>query len=462
MSLPKPLGLERGPIANQLTSIGTAVGRDGPGRPSQPGRSHFAEIVVELPSDVLDDLSTKELAKRWRELAGPIPDAVKLTFNADQFSVGEPINYEISGADVDQLRAAAVELRAELSRYAGVFDIADSFRAGKQEIKLNLLPEARNLGLTLGDLARQVRNAFYGAEAQRVQRGRDDLRVMVRFPEEERRSLGNLEDMYIRTPDGKEVPFHSVAQFELGRGYSSIRRADRQRVVNVTADVDRAQIRPEEVMNSLDSEVLPKLKRKFPGIRINKEGEQEERDEGMMALAQGAMLSLVMIYGLLAVPLRSYVQPLVIMSVIPFGAVGAIFGHWVMGVQLMFFSALGMVALSGVVVNASLVLVDYVNRRRREGMSVDEALVTSCGVRFRAIILTSVTTFVGLIPLMSNQTPNTLPFIPMAIALAYGVLFATFITLLYVPVLYRIAEDIFGWNPVTQGMSKAEAQAVEA
>ena len=170
----------------------------------------------------------------------------------------------------------------------------------------------------------------------------------------------------------------------------------------------------------------------------------------MMALAQGAMLSLVMIYGLLAVPLRSYVQPLVIMSVIPFGAVGAIFGHWVMGVQLMFFSALGMVALSGVVVNASLVLVDYVNRRRREGMSVDEALVTSCGVRFRAIILTSVTTFVGLIPLMSNQTPNTLPFIPMAIALAYGVLFATFITLLYVPVLYRIAEDIFGWNPVTK------------
>ena len=460
--LAETLGLERGPIANQLTSIGTAVGRDGPGRPPQPGRSHFAEIVVELPSDVLDDLSTKELAKRWRELAGPIPDAVKLTFNADQFSVGEPINYEISGADVDQLRAAAAELRAELSRYAGVFDIADSFRAGKQEIKLNLLPEARNLGLTLGDLARQVRNAFYGAEAQRVQRGRDDLRVMVRFPEEERRSLGNLEDMYIRTPDGKEVPFHSVAQFELGRGYSSIRRADRQRVVNVTADVDRAQIRPEEVMNSLDSEVLPKLKRKFPGIRINKEGEQEERDEGMMALAQGAMLSLVMIYGLLAVPLRSYVQPLVIMSVIPFGAVGAIFGHWVMGVQLMFFSALGMVALSGVVVNASLVLVDYVNRRRREGMSVDEALVTSCGVRFRAIILTSVTTFVGLIPLMSNQTPNTLPFIPMAIALAYGVLFATFITLLYVPVLYRIAEDIFGWNPVTQGMSKAEAQAVEA
>ena len=453
--LAESLGLEHGPIANQLTSIGTAVNRDGPGRPPQPGRSHFAEIVIELPPDRLDDLSTKEVAKRWRELAGPVPDAVKLTFNADQFSVGEPISYEISGDDVDQLRAAAAERRAELSRYSGVFDIADSFRAGKQEIKLNLLPEARNLGLTLGDLARQVRNAFYGAEAQRVQRGRDDVRVMVRFPEGERRSLGNLEDMYIRTPDGKEVPFHSVAQFELGRGYSTIRRSDRQRVVNVTADVDRGQIRPEEVISSLDREVLPTLMRKFPGIRIGKEGEQEERDEGMLALLQGALLSLVMIYGLLAVPLKSYVQPLVIMSVIPFGAVGAIFGHWVMGVQLMFFSALGMVALSGVVVNASLVLVDYVNRRRREGMSVDDALVTSCGVRFRAIILTSVTTFVGLIPLMSNQTPNTMPFIPMAISLAYGVLFATFITLFYVPVLYRIVEDVFGWDPAIQGAHPA-------
>ncbi len=461
--LAETLGLERGPIINQLTSIGAAVHRNGPGGRERPGRSHFAEIVIELPpSGDRGDLSTKAIAKRWRELAGPIPDAVKLAFNANQFSVGEPINYEISGDDVDQLRTAAAELRAELSRYAGVFDIADSFRAGKQEIKLSLLPEARNLGLTLGDLARQVRNAFYGAEAQRVQRGQDDVRVMVRFPEAERKSIGNLEDMYIRTPDGKEVPFYSVAKFELGRGYSTIRRTDRRRVVNVTADVDRSRIRPEEVLSSIDGTVLPELAKKFPGIRIGKAGEQEERNESVLALLQGALLSLVMIYALLAVPLRSYVQPLVIMSVIPFGAVGAIFGHWLMGVQLMFFSALGMVALSGVVVNASLVLVDYVNRRRRAGMSVDEALVTSCGVRFRAIILTSVTTFVGLIPLMSNQTPNTMPFIPMAISLAYGVLFATFITLFYVPVLYRIVDDLFGWDAATQGAQDFDASAADS
>ena len=461
--LTRQLGRESNVIVNQLTSIGTAVHRDGPGERPRPGRSHFAEVVIELPpARQRGNLSTKTVAKRWRELTGPIPDAVKLSFNADQWSVGEPINYQISGSDVEQLRTAAAELRIELARYEGVYDISDSFRAGKQEIKLSLLPEARNLGLTLGDLARQVRSAFYGAEAQRVQRGEDDVRVMVRFPEAERKSIGNLEDMYIRTASGKEVPFYSVAQFELGRGYSSIRRTGRQRVVNVTAEVDRNTIASEDVMRSVNGDVVPGLEAKFPGIRVGLAGEQEERLEAMNGLLQGALLSLILIYTLLAVPLKSYIQPLVIMSVIPFGAVGAIFGHWVMGVDLMFFSALGMVALSGVVVNASLVLVDFVNRRRREGMPVEEALVTSCGTRFRAIILTSVTTFVGLIPLMSNMTPATMPFVPMAISLAYGVLFATFITLFYVPVLYRIAEDLFGWDAVAQGVREVGEPAVPA
>ena len=450
--------LQGGLITNQLTSIGALVQREGPGNPEEPGRSHFAEVVIELvPLADRNNLSSKIVAQRWRAITPPIPDAVKVSFDASQFDLGEAIDYQISGRNFADLQAAAAELRAELARYegSGVFDIADSFRAGKQEIKLSLLPEARNLGLTLNDLARQVRNAFYGAEAQRVQRGKDDLRVMVRFPEEERKSIGNLEDMYIRTPDGSEVPFYSVADFELGRGYSAIHRTDRQRVINVTADVDRSMITPEQVMANIERDVLPKLLARYPGISFDKVGEQEERVEGLAGLAVGAVLALVIIYALLAIPLKSYIQPLVIMSVIPFGAVGAIFGHWVMGIDLVFFSALGMVALSGVVVNASLVLVDFVNRCRRSGMPVDQALVESCTVRFRAIILTSVTTFVGLIPLMSNQTPNTVPFIPMAVSLAYGVLFSTFITLFYVPVLYRIVEDIFGWDPVAQGVQTA-------
>ena len=457
--LTRELGREKPVILNQLTSIGRPADRDGPPELPVPGRSHFAEVVIELPlARDRDNRSTAEIANRWRELVGPVTDAVKLRFTSDRFSAGEPINYQLAGSDVDDLRAAAAELRAELARFGGVFDIHDTFRAGKQEIRLSLLPEARNLGLTLGDLARQVRNAFYGAETQRVQRGRDDVRVMVRFPEAERKSIGNLEDMYIRTPDGKEVPFYSVARFELGRGYSAIRRTDGRRVVNVIADVDRGVSIPEEILRAVDSTVVPVLLAKYPGLSVGLDGEQEERKEAMRGLAQGAMLALVIIYTLLAVPLKSYVQPLVIMSVIPFGAVGAIFGHWAMGVQLQFFSALGIVALSGVVVNASLVLVDFVNRCRRQGMDVDKALVLSCNVRFRAIVLTSVTTFVGLIPLMGNQTPMTMPFIPMAVSLAFGVLFATFITLIYVPVLYRIVEDIFGWDPVAQGIQESREQ----
>ena len=451
--LAQTLGREGPAIRNQLTSIGTASVRNGPPDLPRPGRSHFAEVVIELPPpDQRNNLSAWQIAKRWRELAGPVPDAVLLSFSASAFSAGAAIDFEIAGRDVQHLRQAAAELRAELARYDGLFDIRDSFRAGKQEIQLSLLPEARNLGLTLSSLARQVRNAFYGAEAQRVQRGEDDVRVMVRFPEAERKSVGNLEDMHIRTPEGREAPFYSVASFQLGRGYSNIRRANGRRVVNVVADVDRETVRPEDVLGSVQDNVLPRLRSKYPALSFNLAGEQEERNEAILGLTYGAVFALVIIYALLAIPLRSYVQPLVIMSVIPFGAVGAIFGHWIMGVDLVFFSALGIVALSGVVVNASLVLVDFVNRRRRDGMAVDEAIEAGCLVRFRAMLLTSATTFVGLIPLMVNLSPVTIMFVPMAVSLAYGVLFATFITLLYVPVLYRIVDDLFGWDAVAQGV----------
>lgn len=440
-------------IANVLTSVGQAAQRgNGPPRAGGPGRSHFAEVVIELvPRTERNNIRSNMVAQMWREKVGSIPDAVKLAFSSDEYSAGEPINYELSARDVDTIRAAATDLRAELGRYNGVFDITDSFRAGKQEIKLSLLPEARTLGLTLSDLAGQVRSAFYGNEAQRIQRGQDDVRVMVRYPEIERSSIGNLEDMYIRTPQGTEVPFYSVAQFELGRGYSTINRTDGRRVINVIADVDRGAVSPEEVNASIQQQVLPQLRSKYPGLTVKVAGEQEERAKSFTSLFQAAILSLIIIYALLAIPLRSYIQPLVIMSVIPFGAVGAITGHWIMGYELMFFSALGIVALSGVVVNASLVLVDYINRRRREGMDLEEAVLSAGVVRFRPIMLTSVTTFVGLLPLMGNPSPDTMPFIPMAISLAFGVLFATFITLLLVPSLYRMAEDIFGWDPVAQG-----------
>ena len=437
------MGLTSPIIRNVFSTVGQQADRNGPGRPEGAGRSNIAEVVVDLaPLSERDYISAKEIATRWRDKVGPITDAVKLAFDADQYSAGRPIEYQLQGKDVDRLREAAEFMKLELARYNGVFDITDSFRSGKQEIQLSLLPEARNLGLTLSDLAGQVRSAFYGTEAQRVQRGKDDVRVMVRFPEEERKSIGHLEDMYIRTPDGHQVPFYSVAKFELGRGYSSINRLNARRTVTVDADVNRTLVAPEEVAESIRQELIPELRAKFSDIDISTGGEQEERMTALDGLMVGAVFSLVLIFGLLAIPLRSYLQPLVIMSVIPFGAVGAIVGHFILDVDLMFFSALGIVALSGVVVNASLVLVDYANRQRREGKSVTESILTACLVRFRPILLTSVTTFVGLIPLMSTSTPATAPFLPMAVSLAWGVLFATFITLMLVPCLYLMVEDV--------------------
>ncbi len=442
-------------ITGTLVSIGSNAARsNGPPRMGSGG-SHLAEVVIRLvPIQQRDGLTASQIAERWREMTGDITDAIELNFKSNSFSAGEPINIQLQGRDVDELRRAALSLREELARYPGVLDLTDSFRGGKQEVKLDILPSAKPLGLTLNDLALQVRQAFYGAEAQRIQRGTDDVRVMVRYPESERRSLGNLEEMRIRTPNGAEVPFLSVAQTDYGTGYSSIRRQGGQRVVTVRGEVDRSLIAPEEVMSaaertlceqgtSFESSARRCRNATFPGVSYSLGGEQERRSEAMNSLVSTVPLALMCIYALLAIPLKSYLQPLVIMSVIPFGAVGAIVGHYLMGWNLIFFSLLGIIALSGVVVNASLVLVDYINRQRARNVPVFEAVTRAGVVRFRPILLTSVTTFVGLIPLMTNQDPETFMFIPMAISLAFGVLFATFITLLLVPSLYLMLED---WN----------------
>lgn len=430
-------------VQQVFTSLGTTIDRGGgPPLPETAGQSHFGEVAIGMPPfDVRGEVSVTAIADRWRELTGPIPDAVALSFSAAAFSTGEAINFELTGRDVESLRQMAAELRAELGRYGGVYDITDSFRAGKQEVKLSLTPAARTLGLTMNDLASQVRQAFYGLEVQRVQRGVDDVRIMVRYPEEERRSLGDLENMRIRTADGIEVPFASVAKVEIGRGFSAINRQDAKRIVNVTAEVDRATTTPEQVIATIRRTAMPALLEKYPGVQVGLGGEQEERASSLESLLLGLVLALLIIYALLAIPLKSYLQPFVIMSVIPFGAIGAITGHYIMGEPLVFFSMLGMVALSGVVVNASLVLVDYINRQRRVGVEVWEAVGIAGVTRFRPILLTSVTTAVGLAPLLANANWATAFVLPMAISLAFGVMFATVITLFLVPALYLILED---------------------
>jgi multidrug efflux pump subunit AcrB len=291
------------------------------------------------------------------------------------------------------------------------------------------------------DLARQVRQAFYGEEAQRIQRGKDDVRVMVRYPEAGRRSLGALEEMRIRTRDGTEVPFAAVADARLGRGFASIRRSDRRRVVNIRGEIDRSISTPESVLADLDKD-LPDLLRPFPGVEYEFDGEQREQRLAGAGLVRGFALALLLIYCLLAIPLKSYVQPLIIMSVIPFGAVGAIVGHLIMGWDIVFFSILGIVALSGVVVNASLVLVHSVNTRRAEGAEFLDAVIEAGIVRFRPIVLTSLTTFLGLVPLMFEPSVPARPLVPMAIALGYGVLFASTVTLFLVPSAYVMLDDL--------------------
>lgn len=438
-----------GIIEYSLTSIGRSAGGGGPGGSSviAPAVSHQAEVTLALlPASERSDITATQISSRWRELTGPIPDAVELSFSSNAFSTGDPIAIELRGRDVDQLRQVAAEIRLELAGFDGVIDITDSFRSGKQEAKLALRPEARVLGLTLEDLANQVRQAFYGAEAQRVQRGTEDVRVMVRYPESERASLGDLEDMRIRTAAGDEVPFASVAIVEYGNGYSSIRRVDRQRVVTVSADVDRSQTTPERVLESMTTTILPEILSRNRGITYVLSGEQEERNESIGGLFQLVPLALLVIYAILAIPLKSYLQPFVIMSVIPFGTVGAIFGHMIMGFAIALPSVLGMIALTGVVVNSSLVMVDYINRQRMQGVDVFEAVARAGVARFRPILLTSITTFVGLTPLMLLDQPETAFIVPMAVSLAWGVLFATVITLFLVPSLYLALEDLHAWN----------------
>lgn len=412
------------------------------GRSTAVAAGHLGEVNIELAPSERRRVSSADIAARWRELTGAIPDAVELSYTASLFSAGEPVNVELRGTDVDALRVAAERLKERLREYPGVFDVSDSFRGGKQELQLRILPSAEALGLTLSDLARQVRQAFYGDEAQRIQRGRDDVRVMVRYPEAQRRSLADVESMRIRTADGAEVPFSAVAEVVPGRGFATIQRAERQRVLKVTADVDHAVVSPNEVVAKLRATDLPAILADHPDVGYSMQGEQREQQEFLSAMLRRFGLAMLAIYALLAIPLKSYVQPFIIMTAIPFGMVGAIWGHLITGYDLSMFSIIGLVALSGVVVNDSLVLVDWVNQRRREGVELGEAVRTAGASRFRPIMLTSVTTFAGLAPLLLERSVQAQFLIPMAISLGFGVLFSTAVSLLLVPAIYLILDDL--------------------
>jgi multidrug efflux pump subunit AcrB len=439
-------------IRHVSTTVGQhpTAGGGGPmaQRSSGGDSSHLGEVNIELLGAENRDIGSADIVRRWREMVGEVPGAVSLTFQANLFSAGDPISVQLAHRDFTVLLAAVERLKGIIAEYPGTKDVADSFLAGKKELKLSLTPVGRSSGLTLADLARQVRAGFYGQEVQRIQRGRDDIRVMVRYPEGERQSLGDIEEMRIRLPDGSEVPFTTVAAVEEGRGYAVINRTDRRRVVTVTADVEESVANANEISADLRSEVLPKLVIDFPGLAFDFEGEQREQKESLESMQTNFFVAQLAIFALLAIPFRSYAQPLVIMSAIPFGLVGAVFGHMLMGLDLTMLSMFGMVALTGVVVNDSLILIDLINRQRAEGVPMEQAIRDAGERRFRPIILTTATTFLGLTPMIFETSMQAKFLVPMAVSLGYGIVFATAITLILIPTLYRILEDfkqLFGF-----------------
>lgn len=403
-----------------------------------------AVMFVELPMTQDRPFDMDEVTSMWRDRIGEIPGMKELDFQAaGGFGGGPPISLSLSGEDYKTLENAAAELESELASFEGVFDVANSAFAGGDEISLKIKPEAEALGLTQSSLGRQVRQAFYGEEAQRIQRGKDELRVMVRYPKEQRRSIADLENMRIRTPSGEEVPFGSVAEVEFGKGYSRIYRLDRQRTVTVSGYIDPNLVVPQEVLSNLNENFIPELLARHPGVSSSLEGSSKDQAQLATDMIYSGVLAIFLIYALIAIPLRSYSQPLLIMAVIPFAAIGAVIGHIVMGVAISMFSFFGLFALAGVVVNDSLIMVDFINKARESGKPIRQAVIESGTLRFRAIILTSFTTAVGLMPILFEKSAQAQYVIPTAISISFGIVFSTVITLFLIPSLFMLQLDGF-------------------
>ena len=399
-------------------------------------------VFVELTKGETRELSDVQIQDIWRKYLPEIP-------GVRNYNIGSPggpgggngLSFEFQSDNISQLENISKELRSYLGSYAGITEVNDSFSGGSDEIKLALKPEAESLGLSLSQLAQQVRYGFYGAEAQRIQRDDEEIKVMVRYPKSERNSIGNLETMRVRAPSGDDIPFSEVADIELGQGYANIIRVDGNRSVSVTAKVNADVVDTRDLLLDVQTKVIPEMLERYPAVDFRLQGNSKDESEAIVSLAQGFLFALVAIYALMAIPLKSYSQPIIIMSVIPFGMVGAIVGHLILGQAVSVLSICGIIALAGVVVNDSLIMVDFVNRARAEGRSLIDSVLKSGSERFRAIVLTSLTTFMGLMPIVFERSLQAQVVIPMAISLAFGILFATVITLLLIPALYMILDD---------------------
>jgi multidrug efflux pump subunit AcrB len=428
---------------------------------------NVVEVSIYLTDADIRPISTTELTLLWRQRVGQIPGLESLRFESDRGGPGRgaALTIELSHRDINVLDRAGEALAAALADFSNVKDIDDGYTPGKRQFDFSLTEEGHSLGLTQQELARQLRNAFYGAEAVRQQRGRNEVKVKVRLPHQQRIRQYDLEQLLIHTPYGTDLPLAQIARVEFGRAYTVINRRNARRTVTVTANVEPIS-QTSQIEAMLKSDILPQLAKDFPGLSYGWEGRQQDLKESTGSLFSGLMLALFVVFALLAIPFGSYYQPLVVMIAIPFGIIGAVLGHMIMGYSLSLMSMMGIVALCGVVVNDSLVLIDYTNRLARQGTSPVEAICRAGVRRFRPILLTTLTTFGGLAPMIFETSRQARFMIPMAISLGFGILFATGITLVIVPCLYLMAEDVRSlarrfWPAAPQELTVAQSAGLD-
>ena len=401
-------------------------------------RGHLGAVEFKLVESRLRDFSSTEFQNTWRDEMGTLPEVRSMTFSAGALALGLPVHLDLSHTDPAQLAAIADEVVADLETRAGVFDVRTNHDEGFKELQLALKPAARTLHLTLDHFAHQVRSAFFGSEALRVQRGREDMRVYVRLPEEERDSPSDIERYPVRTPTGGEVPLGQVANVRFDRSPTTIHRLDGRRVITVTASVDTRVVTGQGVNRDLEGTVLARLLEEDPGFAYSHGGEQRQQQELNAYLPRAVFFALLVMYVLMAIPFGSYSQPLIVMAAIPLGLVGALFGHVMLGLSLGFSSIQGLIGVSGVVVNDSLMMIKFINQSAEAGMNPRDAVIAGAKARFRAILLTSVTTFLGVAPLIFERSVQTQHLVPLATSVGFGVLVATFLLMLVVPALAMV------------------------
>lgn len=424
-ALQKEYGLNQPPILNVQTDVTSSTG--------------FA-VTAQLNQQQGNNVPTETLVARWQKAVGSMEGTDTVNFDANT-STMKNIYIEIIGAAPDTLSAATKKIADKLGEYAGVYNIRDNLKTGQPQFRLLIKPDARSLGVTLNDLVSQLRGGFQGYEVQRFQQGQDDVKVQVRYPAAERKYFEDLRRARIRTANGSLVPLEVVADIIPGYAPVEINRSNGGRVANIFASTNKDITSPAEVVENLETNLFPKLRKQYPEITFRLSGEAQEEAEATGSLWSAFMITLIMIYTLIAIPLQSYTKPLIIMAAIPFGFIGAIGGHMILGYPISMLSLFGVLALCGVVVNDSLLLVTEYSTQRTNGLSIDEALISASCKRMRSILLTSITTFIGLVPLLLETSEQAQYLIPAAISMAYGILFATAITLLLIPALIRFSHN---------------------